>query len=444
MSAINRLKDLHEKRGAKLSAASTIVNQARAEKRELTADENQKVTTIHAEVESIDGTIHTEIRQASFESAAAPKLSKGEERTVNGFDFSKVLNHMNCVARGTASVLEGVELEMTQEGLREARASGISAPGVVLPRVLVRRGGNQPAERRDMTATGTTTTTLDQGGMTIATAKTGLLDDFFNASVLRQAGCTVLENLVGNLDIPRLTAGTAPAKKAENAAADEVTPLTAMLSLSPKRLPAYIDISEQLLRQSSSAIEAVLRTHLVNQMTAVQEASFFHGGGTSEPTGIAATSGIGSVAGGTNGLAPTLAHLIALETAVDSTNALLGNLRYISNGQIRGKLKSTAINATYGDRMILGDNGLLNGYQPLFSNAVSRTLTKGNQSLSSAIFFGNFADFYAAYWGGISLEMVRDKTNAIGGLYTLVASAYYDGGVVRPKSFAAMLDALGA
>ena len=45
---------------------------------------------------------------------------------------------------------------------------------------------------------------------------------------------------------------------------------------------------------------------------------------------------------------------------------------------------------------------------------------------------------------GVSLEMIRDKTNAISGLYTLVASTYYDGGVVRPKSFAAMLDALGA
>jgi HK97 family phage major capsid protein len=62
----------------------------------------------------------------------------------------------------------------------------------------------------------------------------------------------------------------------------------------------------------------------------------------------------------------------------------------------------------------------------------------------SAIFFGNFSDYYVGYWSGISLEMIRDKANAIAGLYTLVASAYYDGGVVRPKSFAAMLDALGA
>ena len=89
--------------------------------------------------------------------------------------------------------------------------------------------------------------------------------------------------------------------------------------------------------------------------------------------------------------------------------------------------------------------GILLGERAAWSNAISRTLVKGTSGAAcSAIFFGNFADYIEAYWGGVSLEMVRDKTNAITGLYTLVASVYYDGGVVRPKSFAAMLDALGA
>ena len=205
-------------------------------------------------------------------------------------------------------------------------------------------------------------------------------------------------------------------------------------------------ISERLLNQSSAAIEAVLRANLTRQMLAIQEVALFHGGGTNEPTGLAGTSGIGSVAGGTNGLAPTWANIVALETAVDSNNALLGNLAYISNGQIRGKLKSTAKFSSTDSMTILDDRagGLLNGYQNYWTNAVSRTLTKGSSSVASAIFFGDWSDFYIAYWGGVSLEMVRDKTNAISGLYTLVASSYYDGGAVRPKSFAAMLDALGA
>jgi HK97 family phage major capsid protein len=403
-----------------------------------TVEGRTRLDAISNEVADNDSVIHAEARRLQVAGAQTPQLSQGEERNIAQFDTGKLLRHLHRSAKGAAvQPIDGIEAEMIQEGEREGRAAGIQTGGIMLPRILVRRGA-QGVERRDMT------TTAAEGGHTIATEKRGLLDDFFNASVMRQAGATVLEGLSGNIDLPRLAAGTAPAGKAENAAADEVSPTTAMLSLSPKRLPAYIDLSERLLNQSSIALEAILRTHLTNQMLAIQEAAFFHGGGTNQANGIAGTNGIGSVAGGTDGAAPTLAHIIGLETAVDTSNALLGNLRYISNGQIRGKLKGTPKVASTDSRMLLDSDGLLNGYQPLFTNAVSRTLTKGGSSVASAIFFGNFSDYYIGYWGGVSLEMVRDKNNAISGLYTLVASAYYDGGVVRPKSFAAMLDALGA
>lgn len=442
---MNKLKLLNEQVGAKAKEIRTYLDTAEKEKRSIPADDG-KLKQLESEYDSLKATFDVELRQASRESQKPVHLGNDEQRAVDLFDFSKVLRHLERTARGSHSVLDGAELELVQEGEKEARDAKVQAGGIVLPRMLVRRGGYNPnAERRDVTATGTTSVTGDQGGMTVATNKYGLLDDFFNRSVMREAGATVLEGLVGNLDIPRLVAGTAGAKKGENAASDEVTPTTAMLSLQAKRLPAYIDISQQLLMQSSSAIEAILRKHITAQMLAVQETAFFHGGGTNEANGIAGTSGIGSVAGGTNGAAPLLSHIIGLETAVDTTNALLGNLRYASNGQIRGKLKGTQKVASTDSRMLLDNDGLLNGYSPLFTNAISRTLTKGTSaSVCSAIFFGNFADYFIGYWSGVSLEMVRDKTNAISGLYTLVANAYYDGGVGRPKSFAAMLDALGA
>jgi len=225
-----------------------------------------------------------------------------------------------------------------------------------------------------------------------------------------------------------------------------VSPTTGMLSLSPKRLPAFIDISDQLLMQSSVNIEAFVRMHLAAQMLSVSEAAFFHGGGTSEANGIAGTAGIGSVAGGTNGLAPTWAHLVGLETEVDTDNALIGRLAYASNGQIRGKLKTTPKVASTDSIMLLDDRNpnSVNGYPIAFSNAISRTLTKGSSSVASAIFFGNFADYIMAFWGGMNLELIRDSANAKVGQHTLVANTYYDGGVIRPKSFAAMFDALGA
>jgi HK97 family phage major capsid protein len=440
---MKRLKELLEKRGAKAKEARTLSDTVINAGRAFTAEERSKIETIQKEVEDIDATIAIESRQAAIESQRAPKLTDGEQRDMARFDIGRMLRSMHASAKGAKSSLDGIEAEMVQEGEREARSAGIESAGLFLPRSFVRRC----QERRDLTATGQTSVAGDQGGMIIATEKAGLLDDFFNASVMRSAGATVLEGLVGNLDIPRLVSGTAPVKKTENEAAGEYTPTTAKLSLTPKRLPAFIDISEQLLKQSSQAIEAIIRAHITNQMLAVQEAAFFHGSGTSEANGIAGTSGIGSVVGGTNGAAPTWAHIVDLETAVDANNAVFGNLHYVSNGQIRGKLKQTAKISSTDSLTILDDRngGLLNGYSPLWTNAVSRTLAKGSSgAVASAIFFGNFADYWIGYWGGISLELIRDSASAKTGTYCLVASTYYDGGVVRPKSFAAMLDALGA
>jgi len=434
------LKTLNEQRGAKLTEAQSITDKASEEKRGFSDEERNKLKGLNTEIEKFNEDITEEARMIANLSQKGPDLSEQEKRDKAQFDFAKLLNHLHRSAKGTSvTPLDGIEAEMVQEGEKEAREIGIQTGGIHLPRLMVR------GEQRDVTATGTTSTAGDQGGMTVQTDKRGLLDDFFNASVISGLGATRLEGLTGNLDLPRLVAGTDPAKKAENATSDEVSPTTAMLQLSPNRLPAHIDISEQLLKQSSVAIESLLRSHLTSQMSAVREKAFWHGGGTNEPTGIAGTSGIGSVAGGTDGAAPTYAHMLELEEAVDAQNANMGSLAYASNGQIRKKLKQTLENTSGTDRGWILRDGSINGYDAEFTNAISRTLTKGSSgAVASAIFYGNFADFVEAYWGGISLELVRDKTNAISGLYTLVANCYYDGGVVRPKSFAAMLDALGA
>lgn len=441
MSKSTRIKELNEKRGSALKNASEIVSKAAQEKRELTADELQKVEGFHAEAEQTTKTIEVEARQLALESQGGVKLTPGEERDVAKFDLAATLRHLHRVVKGQPSQLTGIEAEMVAEGEKEARAAGLEVGGIMLPRILVRKQGFDP-ERRDMSVTGGTNT--QYGGDLVATEKRGLADDFYNASILRANGAMVLEGLQGNLSLPRYTKATNPTKKAENAAADELSPTIDDLALTPRRLPAYIDISELLLKQSSAVLETFLRQALVNQLLDVQEVAFFHGGGTNEPTGIAATAGIGSVAGGTNGAAPDWADIVGLESAVGNVNAAMGNLRYLTNTKVRGKLKQTPVVASTDSRMIWDINAReINGTPVAVTNAVSSTLTKGSASgICSAIFYGNVSDFVIGYWGGISLEMVRDKTNAISGLYTLVASAYYDGGVYRPKSFAAMLDAL--
>lgn len=435
-----KIKEQYEKREAAAKSARDIIAAAEGEKRDLTADELTKLDGFQSDVENRDKAIAAETRQLAIDSKKAPKLTKGEERDVNRFDLGVVLRHMKSrLGGGISQPLDGVEAELIAEGEKEARSAGIDVTGLVLPRTLVRRQGAEDIEQRDMTAG-----TDNQGGYTVATTPVGLADAFYNASVLRQNGATVLEDLRGDLDLPRYIAPSDPAKKAENATADELSPTAGVLSLTPRRLPAFIDISDQLLKQSNVAIEAIVRKNLTEQMLAVQEVSFFHGGGTNEPTGIAATSGIGSVAGGTNGLAPAWSHIVDLESEVANVNAATGNLRYLTNTKVRGKLKQTVKVASTDSRMIW-ENGEINDVAPVITNAVSSALTKGTSSgVCSAIFYGNVSDFVIGYWGGIQLELIRDGDSAKAGKHILVANSYYDGGVLRPASFSAMLDALTA
>lgn len=430
------LKQLNERRGAQIARAKEITQKAMEENRSFTDEERTNLTDANGIIEQCDADIQLELR--SIANAGPPKTSPGEKRDLARFDYGVLLNHMLRTAKGAGGQIDGVEAEMIAQGESEARDAGLKSSGLFLPRVLVRGG----AEHRDMTATGQTSIAGDQGGMTIATEKRGLLDDFFNLSVVRQAGATVFEGLVGNVDFPRLIAGTDPTKKGENENADEVNPATAMLHLTPKRLPAFIDISEQLLRQSSVTIETFVRAHLTAQMLSVQERAFFHGDGTKEPLGVEKTPGIGSVAAGTNGAAATYALMVKLRSAVALQNALTGNLSYISNTPVEGQLATTQKASGTDSTMVLNEfGGKVAGVPFWVSNAVSNKLSKGTSSNKlSAVFFANWADFYIGYWGGISLELIRDKALAISGMYSLVANCYYDAGVVRPKSFAAMLD----
>ena len=430
-----KLKQLQEKRGGLVKQAREVLDKASTEERALTADEQTQIGNIEKDADAIGATIDTEMRQLSRESKGVPTLSTQDQRDVNTFDLGKVLRKLN--QGGGGSPLDGIEAEMILEGEKEARAAGLGVNGIALPQLLL-----TGKETRAAMVAGTDA----NGGELIETAKRGLLGDFYNSSVLEQAGALVLNGLQGNLDLPRYTVGTTPVKKAENAAAGEAGGTFASLSLSPKRLPAYIDISDQLLLQSPGVLEAFIGGQLRNQLNSVKETAFFHGGGTLEPTGIAATSGIGSVVGGTNGAAPTWAHLVDLWKAVADDNADIGALSYFMNTATIGKLLQTPKVSSTDSVMVLNDlaAGIL-GRPVRASNSVSSTLTKGTESgTASAIFYGNANDFVVGYWGGVMLEMVRDTTGAKAGQRTLVANTYYDAGVLRPQSFSAMLDALPA
>jgi len=356
--------------------------------------------------------------------AALGGHSRQDQRDLRRYSFRKAIAGL---ANGVG--LEGIEKEMHEEGTRQANAIGMETKGLSIP--------SQILNRADLTvaADGTNLVATDVMGDWIGALR--------NKMVLAKLGARFLTGLRGNVSFPKLSAGSAATWEGENDAGAESEPTTSKLSMSPKRVGLYAEISKQLLLQSTPDVEFMIRDDLATAIAlAIDSAGISGPGSGGAPTGITATSGIGSVAGGTNGLAPTFAHLVGLETQVAIDNADLGKLSYLTNSAVRGKLKGTAKVASTDSRMIWDTDGLLNGYGVGVTNAVPSNLTKGSASaICSAIIFGNFDDLIIGQWGGLDL-VVDPYTLATTGIVRVVANAYADVGVRNAESFSAMLDAL--
>jgi HK97 family phage major capsid protein len=255
----------------------------------------------------------------------------------------------------------------------------------------------------------------------------------------------MLSGLNGNVAIPKQSGGATAFWVAENSAPTESQQTFAQVTLSPKTVGAFTDISRRLMLQSSIDVEALVRTDLATVLAIEIDRAALHGSGASnQPTGIAATSGIGSVAGGTNGLQPTWGNIVQLETEVGIDNALVASCGYITNSRIVGRLKQTS--------RVSGQNGFIwegsgtdstmNGYNAWVSNQVASNLTKGTSNgICSAIFFGNWSDLMIGMWGGLDLT-VDPYSGSTAGTVRVVALQDVDVAVRNAESFAAMLDAL--
>jgi HK97 family phage major capsid protein len=215
------------------------------------------------------------------------------------------------------------------------------------------------------------------------------------------------------------------------------------VNFSPKRAGRFVEYSKQLIMQSSLSWEPILRNDLSTMLAVLMEAASINGGGTNEPTGILGTAGIGSVAGGANGLALTRANAIKLKTAVAAANADMGSLGFLTNPVVRGKAQETPIDTGSGLFLWKEDrDDAFMGYSAGVTNCVPSTLVKGSSgAVCSAMIFGNFADSVLAQWGGIDFT-VNPYIKDTEGLIRITADCFYDFGIRRAASFAAIQDLL--
>jgi HK97 family phage major capsid protein len=255
-----------------------------------------------------------------------------------------------------------------------------------------------------------------------------------------------MSGLSSNVGLPRHKAASTATWKPETGTLDEQTPEVEQLLLTPKRIGAWTKFSKQLVAQSSPDVEAFVRNDLMEAIAVGFDYAAINGtGADDQPAGILATSGIGNVAGGTNGLAPTYAHLLALVAAVANTNALAGKPCFVFSTKVEAKLRGT-VKAPLTETLILDEGQTTLAGQPwLSSNNAPDNLTKGTSSgVCSAILFGNWADLILASFGEGVDTVVDPYTLATAGQTRVVVNSLADVGIRRAASFAAMKDALTA
>ncbi len=431
---------------ALLTEARAIADKADGESRDLTDDEKRDSDAKIAEADALEVRITREEelarREGRFASPGPAAGKPGGDGTIGMGDDDLSRYSLIRAIRAAASgdwAEAGLEREASQA---VAKQSGREPRGFFVPRdFLVKR---EQREQRDMVKG-----TSGAGGYVVGTdlLASSFIDLLRNKMVVRQAGATVLDGLVGDITIPRQSAGATAYWVAESVAPTESQQTLQQVALLPKSLGAFTDISRKLLLQSSIDVEALVRNDLATILAIEIDRAALHGSGSgAQPTGIDHTSGIGApVDYSSIGLVPTWAHIVALETSIATSNADTGRLAYITSPKVRGKLKGIANIATYGTVFIwLDGSNQLNGYPAYVTSQVSNTLTAGSStSVCSAVFFGNWGDLLIGMWGGLDI-LVDPYTGGTTGTVRIIAFQDVDIGVRHPESFAALLGVLAA
>lgn len=310
-----------------------------------------------------------------------------------------------------AQKLAGFELEVSAESQRgfggDFKCRGEFVPTSLLGRAL--------------------DTTVTDGGELIATnlLASEYIEVLRNASAVTRAGMTLLPGLNGNVAIPRQTSGAASTWiSAEDGDATEGEAQFDQVTLSPKDLACYTEVTRRLLQQSTPAIEGIVRRDLaLAQALGIDAAALYGTGANGQPTGVSLQTGINTL--DLAAADPTYAEIISMITAVMADNALTGNPMWLIEAQGWDALSKTSRQASGVEgNFILGDNNLIKGYPYILSNQVA----------DEDYFFGDWSQVLCGEWGGLEIN-VDPYTHSLKGKIRYVTFKTVDIAVRQPTAF---------
>lgn len=312
----------------------------------------------------------------------------------------------------------GYEREMSQE---MSRAYGRKPRGIFVP-------FGEMTNTRVMSSGGSTT-----GQTLIPNTHQGFVEMLRNSARVLEAGATVMPGLVGNVDIPRQTAGATAAWLAEDAAITPSDMSFNSVTLTPKSCGALLSWTRRMTHSAVPEMEGLARTDLAKQIALAMDYAALHGLGSSDqPTGIYAASGVNTVAMGGK---PTYAKLIDMAAELGKDNALQGNLAFMTTPAMAGILAQTLVASSAGSEMIWGGSmvqGKLIGINAYSTAQVSSTLAAGAEH---GLVLGDFSQMILGIWGGGVDILVDPYTDSDRGRVRITAFMDLDIALRHPEAF---------
>jgi HK97 family phage prohead protease len=336
-----------------------------------------------------------------------------ESKEVKRYSLLRAINALANPTDVRAQKAAAFEFECSRAA---AAQYGTTAQGLMIPVDVLR---NWDLAKRTLNSSDDSSLFTDdfRGG--------DFIDVLRNASSVMQAGARMLSGLSGDVKIPKkLTAAAASWISTEGGDTSSSEMTVGSVSMVPRTLGAFTDATRQLLIQSSLDVEALMRDDLATALALAIDKAALEGTGLSgQPTGILSTVGVNKPTAFAAAI-PTFAEVVAMETAVATDNALMGNLAYILPAAMYGGLK-TKEKATNTAQFVVEPGGTINGYRGIVSNQA----TDGN------LYFGNFADLLVGFFGGLDIT-VDPYTNSRSGTVRIVALQSCDVAVRHAVSFA--------
>lgn len=325
--------------------------------------------------------------------------------------------------------LEGVELELHQEGIKRAKESGIEIQGVALPTLTEQSRAGQ--------------TVTQDGGVfganLVDEQQQGVIEFLRPKPVVESMGARMLRGLTGNLKWPTNDGGISAGWGGEIDPITESKTAYGKKTMEPHRCGAAVVMSLQNIYQSTPDLERMTIDDMNRVMALLLDTAAINGSGAGdEPLGILNNPNVNTIAAGANGAAPTWDNIVALETAIYQANADVEKMGYLINAVTKGKLKTTKHQA--GDlNYLMSMANTINGYKVGVSNLMPANLAKGTGTDLSAAIFGDFNQLLIGQFGVYDItvdNITKKKTGEI----EVIINAFYDTLVRQDKSFAVIKD----